>query len=116
MQVAGAAAPPPRHQLRPLVAVLTTLGGRPRAQRGHTPLRTIGRGTQEVGAPKRVLGTEPRTGDSDHGRCSGQDGLAREKKKKKPPGAQKIAIPCVTKNWLGSKSLRLPLEISSQGT
>jgi hypothetical protein len=35
------------------------------------------------------LGTEPRTGDSDHGRCSGQDGLAREKKEKAAKAAKK---------------------------
>ena len=60
---------PARTQLITQVAGIATLGGiRPRAQRGHTPLRAIGKGTQEICAPYRALGTEPHTRDSDHGR------------------------------------------------
>ena len=60
---------PARTQLFAQVAGIVTLGGiRPRAQRGHTPLRAIGKGTQQVSASKRALRAEPHTRDSDHGR------------------------------------------------
>ena len=100
---------PARTQLITQVAGIATLGGiRPRAQRGHTPLRAIGKGTQQVSASKRALRAEPRTCDSDHGRCLVRQLHTAEHWKFPPCLRDFIHPPVRRKNWLGSKLSHFP--------